>query len=120
MHCHVIVASRQGGIGNGLTYDTGSFDVKLGSLVRVSLRGKLIEGIVVGLEKESKPDPDDFDVKPIAELISNEPLLSEAHIQTVKWMANYYYCPLRSALTAFLPAPPWSKLASFLEGPRND
>ncbi len=108
MHSLVVVHSRNPGIGNGLTYDPGDLNVQPGSLVKVSFRKKLTEGIVVSMDEVVKEKT--YEVLKMQESLSEEPLLSESHLKTARWMAGYYFCSLRSALTPFLPSPPWRRL----------
>ncbi len=68
-----------------------------------------MEGIVLSTD-DGPLDEEGFTLKPIEEIISKEPVLSAAQLKTMYWMADYYYCPLRSALTPFLPSPPWRTL----------
>jgi len=109
MRCTVLVNSRSPGIHNGLSYETGDLTVEPGMLVRISVRKKEMEGIV--LSTDNGPlDEEGFTLKPIDEIISKEPVLSTAQLKTLQWMADYYYCSLRSAMTPFLPSPPWRTL----------
>ena len=111
MFITVVTANRQVGIGNGLTYSASPRFTGLlvtGLLVRVPLRRKLVEGIIVDISNE-KPKGD-FDIKEIAEVVSDIPLLTSNQISTAKWMAEYYMCSLRQALSPFLPGSPWSSL----------
>jgi primosomal protein N' (replication factor Y) len=113
MHCTVITASRSRGIGGGLTYETTDASVKPGSRVLVPLRNALVEGIVLAVTE--KRAQEDFDVKMVKEVLSNQPLLTEAQIKTLLWVAEYYHCTVRHALSVFLPAPPWNTLAEHPE-----
>ena len=93
VYANVIVTSRQSGIGSGLTYRVGQGQgLGLGSLVKVPLRKKLVEGIVVEILNE-KPEGD-YDMREIAEVISDTPLLSEEQIHIARWIAEYYVCSL--------------------------
>lgn len=109
MFAKVVTASRSSFIGNGLTYEINtSENLKLGSTVTVPLRNKFIEGVIVELNEHRKEE--EYDVKTIKELLAGEPLLTEAQIKTVRWMAEYYICTLRSALGIWLPQTPWSSV----------
>jgi primosomal protein N' (replication factor Y) len=108
MEVTVVTASRSLGIGHGLTYDAGSKIVSTGSIVRVPLRKTIVEGIVTGIVEARAAKP--FPLKEIGEVLGDQPLLTEAQLQTAAWMSDYYFCSPRQALGAFLPAPPWSKL----------
>lgn len=106
MFCTVVTAPRQAGIMNGLTYDSGSHAVQPGSLVRVPLRNKLVEGIVVAV---SDTRTETYDLKQIHDVIGS-PLLPQPYVQLIHWMADTYLTTLRHVLAVSLPTPPWSKL----------
>ncbi len=108
MFCTVLTASKSGGIGNGLTYDAGDLDVRPGLLVRVPLRNRLVEAIVVNVQREAPVS--EYDLKKVHSIFHPIPLLSEEQIATVRWMAEYYVTTLRQAIGVWLPAPPWIKL----------
>ncbi len=78
-----------------------------GSLVRVPLRGKLVEGIVTEINTAR---PEAADIKMIQSVISLEPLLPPHLIALGQFIANYYLCTMRHVLTVLLPTPPWSHL----------
>ncbi|MBI1812634.1 primosomal protein N' [Candidatus Peregrinibacteria bacterium] len=108
MYCTVVTSSRFKGIGNGLTYELAEGSLQAGSPVRVPLRNRLTEGIVVEiLEKRAS---DEFDLKQVKEILGKEPLLTEAHLKTARWISEYYICTLRQALGLWLPAPRWTQL----------
>lgn len=105
MRCVVLVNTRSPGIGNGLTYDAQDPAIQPGTLVKVPLRKKSVEGIVLSLENANEADV--FDPKPVEELLGAEPLLTQAQLKLLRWIAGTYYCSLRGALTPFLPSSPW-------------
>lgn len=109
MYCTTLVRSRSRGIGDGLTYDAGDAPVAPGSLIRVPLRKKNAEGIVLDIAP-TLPEKTDFVVKAIEGIIGDAPLLTRAQILTLRWMAQYYRCTLRQAVGIFLPSRPWSAL----------
>lgn len=106
MRCLVLLNTRSPGIGNGLTYDTRDLPVTPGSLVKVPLRKKSIEGIVLSLDPVNTSE-DTYEAKPIDEIVGADPLLTPAHLQLLRWMAGNYFCPLAAAMRPFLPASPW-------------
>lgn len=110
MYCTVLTASKSLGIGNGLTYEVGEAAgaVQIGSPVRVPLRNRLVEGIVIELQE--KRANENYDLRSIQELMGSEPLLTEYQMKTVRWMSQYYCCSLRQALGVWLPATPWSNV----------
>lgn len=106
----VLTASRSPRIGNGLTYSCGDFSVCPGMLVTVPLRDKDVEGIVIEVQTDDAPQPA-YPLKPMTSIVGATPLLTAPHIQLLRWMAGYYWCSLRGALTPFLPASRWQALA---------
>jgi primosomal protein N' (replication factor Y) len=109
MHCLVLTHSKSPGINNGLTYDTADKNIKPGALVRVQLRKKSMEGLVLSTENELAGEKE-YSLKPVEEVLSIEPIIGETQLKTMQWMSQYYCCSLRAALTPFLPSPPWKTL----------
>ncbi|MFH1670681.1 MAG: primosomal protein N' [Patescibacteria group bacterium] len=108
MKCTVLTSSRSPGISGGLTYDAKDLKVQPGSHVLVPLRKELVEGIVIDIQEERAKE--EFDIKDVEELIGEQPLMTKPQIQTLRWMAQYYYCSLRQALRVWLPSKSWKKL----------
>ncbi|HLD71487.1 MAG TPA: primosomal protein N' [Candidatus Peribacteraceae bacterium] len=107
MRTTVITSSRSRALANGLTYEAPD-TLKIGMPVSVPLRNTLIEGIILSVE-DAKAD-EEFDIKEIKSVLHEKPLLSEPQLRTLRWMAEYYCCTIRSAMSVWLPPPPWSKL----------
>ena len=78
---------------------------RLESHVRVPLRNKLVEGVVVAVQQERESQ--DYDYKKIKAILGTTPVLTDAQIRTAQWMSGYYRCSLRQALSVFLSSPPW-------------
>src|SRR5438128_126998 len=74
--------------------------VAIASRVKVSFRGREVEGFVVGLRKDP---PQAVDVLPIQSLIDPEPLLRPDIFQLCCWIADYYLAPLGEVLKSALP-----------------
>ena len=106
MLCTVVTTSKSPGIANGLTYMT-STDIQAGAHVRVPLRKKVVDGVVVEIQKQKSTS---YEVKSVEQISDALPLLSAAQINTLLWMSDYYCCSLRSALSPWLPGVSWSKL----------
>jgi primosomal protein N' (replication factor Y) len=104
----VLPFSRSQAIGNGLTYGSNDAKVRPGVLVRMKLRGKATQGIVVAEDNESTLD--ESKVMPIDAVEHEMPLLPEASLQTLRWMTEKYRTTQRQALTPFLPPPPWHRI----------
>ena len=109
MYLTVVTSSRSGAIGQGLTYEVdGQPGIKPGFAVKVPLRKKIVDGIVIEvLEKKLQTE---FDLRAVKDVLGDSPLLTEAQMKTVRWMSEYYCCSLRQALQVWLPPPPWSRL----------
>jgi primosomal protein N' len=72
----------------------------------VPLRKKSIEGIVVDVGCDGAGHGRIVHAAQIEAVIGTEPLLPPTSVHALWWMAEYYHCPLRYALTPFLPAHP--------------
>jgi len=70
-----------------------------GSRVRVPVRTRTALATVIELLEET----DAPGVKPIAEVVSAEPILSPLLLRLGEWMADYYCCSLEAAMKAVLP-----------------
>src|SRR5688500_18872799 len=70
-----------------------------GSRVRVPVRTRTMLATVIELLDTT----DVPGVKPIAEVVSAEPILSPLLLRLGAWMADYYCCPLEAAMKAVLP-----------------
>lgn len=109
----VLPLSRSQAIGNGLTYVSNDDRIAPGVLVKMKLRGKQTQGIVVAEDTDTTLE--ESKIHPIDELVSDMPLLPTHSLQTMQWLAGYYRTTLRQALTIFLPPPPWHRV--FLHEP---
>lgn len=76
--------------------------VRPGSAVYVPFGRRTLQGIVVSLG-DLPAYGDVAAVRPIAGLIEERPLLSEAHIALARWISDYYLAPLFDAVSLMLP-----------------
>jgi primosomal protein N' (replication factor Y) len=87
----------------GRTFDyalpAGLADLVPGARVRVPVRTRTAVGTVLEQVSESPH----HGIREILEVISADPVLSPVLIQLGKWIADYYCCPLETALKAVLP-----------------
>jgi len=73
--------------------------VHVGSRVKVPLRSREILATVVALvDTPSVPNPRFF-----LELIAEGPILNESLLRLARWMADYYCCPIETAIRSVLP-----------------
>ena len=88
--------------GNAFDYELPepvATQLQVGSRVRVPVRTRTMLGTILELRETTEARG----VKPIAEVVSAEPVLSPLLIQLGKWIADYYCCPLEAALRSVLP-----------------
>ncbi|MDP2934775.1 MAG: hypothetical protein Q8N59_03365, partial [bacterium] len=81
--------------------------IKIGSLVKISVRKKKINAIVVDCrkleqEKIRLKKIADFQIKPIEKIVSVEPVLIEKQIKLLFWISDYYFAPLGLVARIFL------------------
>ena len=74
-------------------------EVKPGSRVRVPVRMRTLLGTVLEVSAQT----DAQGVRPIAALVKGEVSLNAALLKLAAWMADYYCCPLETALKAVVP-----------------
>ena len=73
--------------------------VRVGSRVHVPFGHRNVQGHVVAfVDKSSYPN-----IKEIADVIGERPLLDPAMIELARWMARYYCCPVEVAMRCVLP-----------------
>lgn len=77
-------------------------EIKIGCLVEVPFRNKMIEGIVWQLVKQSKFEK----LKSIKKIITPEVIANNFHRELAVWMSQYYLEPLGKCLFTILPPIP--------------
>jgi primosomal protein N' (replication factor Y) len=73
--------------------------VGVGSLVLVPFASNRAQAIVIA----SPEQPPDVPIKPIAEVLDSDPVVSPAHIALARWISEHYLCSLIDALLPMLP-----------------
>lgn len=73
--------------------------VQIGSHVIVPFGRRRVAGYVVGFPAEAPP----VQLKEIAALVADEPLLTEEGLAIARWVARMWYAPLADALRLVLP-----------------
>ncbi len=92
-----------------LTYGVPSelhSQVQVGCRVKVAVGRRRLTGVVVALASEP---PEGFSVKPIAEALDIEPVITGELLELAHFIANYYLAPLGEAVRLMIPGdlPPW-------------
>ncbi|MBD3275029.1 MAG: primosomal protein N' [Candidatus Marinimicrobia bacterium] len=77
--------------------------VQVGSRVIVSLRNRKTPGYVVEINPDITPEVRKK-LKPVTQVVDDEPLFSEELIQLMKWVSTYYLTPLGKVLHTALPS----------------
>ena len=76
-----------------------SLKIAVGSRVKIPVRTRLLAGTVIELL-----DACEFSsVKDITELLDERPMIRPALLELAYWMADYYCCPLETAVCSVLP-----------------
>ncbi len=82
-------------------------EVQVGSAVLVPVVRRQLTGFVVGF---ADPPPEVKDIRDLLRLVDRDSLLAPEVVGLCRWLADYYFAPLGSALAAALP--PGIKLTS--------
>jgi primosomal protein N' (replication factor Y) len=94
-----------GGFNQALSYGVSSkleSKIKIGSLVRITLGSRRLNGIVISLDSKIKDF--NFELKFISSLVQDEPVLNGELIALARWMSSYYYTSVEHVLEAMIPS----------------
>ena len=73
--------------------------IGVGSRVRVPVRTRLLTGTVIEILSSCEYDT----VRDISQLLDEKPMIRPALLELARWMADYYCCPLETAVCSVLP-----------------
>ncbi|MDE2148654.1 MAG: primosomal protein N' [Gammaproteobacteria bacterium] len=93
------------GLPGTLDYAAGTLPIeslRVGLRVRVPLAQRHAVGVVVA---EPRPDPGRHELRAIAGLLDETPLLTPGLLALCRWCAGYYHHPLGAVLATALPGP---------------
>ncbi|WP_166238114.1 primosomal protein N' [Paenibacillus turpanensis] len=76
--------------------------IAVGSRVAVTFAGRVLQGIVVGLSRETDVDPSKL--RGIEEVLDAAPPLTEELIELSDWVSRTYACPRITSIGVMLPA----------------
>lgn len=79
--------------------------VKIGSLVQVPFRSKVIEGYVVGFTSLDDPSLKGFDLKELLASPFDEPVFSDKDLNFFNWISEYYQLPIGEVFHSAFPKP---------------
>lgn len=83
------------------TYAVGEVVPAVGSRVLVPFSGQKLMGVVVRVH--DNPPTEEFEVKPIQQVLDTEAVLSPELMELAQWIAGYYLAPLGEVLRGMLP-----------------
>jgi primosomal protein N' (replication factor Y) len=83
------------------TYAVNGTVPTIGARVLVPFSGQRLIGVVVRLHDD--PAPEGIEIKPIQQVLDDEPLLPDELMQLATWIAQYYVAPLGEVLRSMLP-----------------
>lgn len=70
--------------------------------VLVPFGGRTVEGFVIAIREEDT-STGEFELKPIADVLDEEPWFSPVMIRVAKWLSTYYLCTMAEAMRLFIP-----------------
>jgi len=73
--------------------------IGVGSRVRVPVRTRLLNGTVIEVLSACEY----HSVRDITQLLDDKPMIRPALLELARWMADYYCCPLETAVCSVLP-----------------
>ncbi len=112
MFCDVLILQPESAHDQIYTYLLPeTTEAQVGSLVSVPVRQSFWQGIILKIYGEK---PEFKVIKPIKEVLCEEPLITRAGLQLAYWLSDYYVCSLNKAVKVFLPPPIRQKEKEFL------
>jgi len=90
-------------LGTNSVFDyTFDGDVRVGQIVEVGFRNRVVEAVVLEREKEERRK-EGFKLKKVVRVLSEEPMVGEREIEVMKWISEYYFVPLSVVARTFVP-----------------
>ncbi len=77
--------------------------VSIGSLVHIPFRSKQMQGVVLDIVEKTEST---YTIKPITEVLEEEPILTDAQIQTLKNISHYYGVSMGAFIRMIVPEKP--------------
>ena len=79
--------------------------------VLVPFGGRRVEGFVLSVAAHMEAAPSDYKLKDIISAVDEEAWFLPEMIETARWMADFYLCPLAGAMRLFMPGKSGLKIA---------
>src|SRR5580698_3259930 len=83
------------------TYAVNGVVPVVGARVLVPFSGQRLMGVVVKVHEDTPPD--DFEIKPVQQVLDDAALLPDELMELARWIAGYYVAPLGEVLRGMLP-----------------
>jgi primosomal protein N' (replication factor Y) len=83
------------------TYAVNGVTPVVGARVLVPFSGQRLMGVVVRVHEDAPPD--DFEIKPVQQVLDDAALLPDELMELARWIASYYVAPLGEVLRGMLP-----------------
>jgi len=83
------------------TTNTAGYVIQPGVRVRISFAHHVLVGLVVSID--SKTDLKPAKLKTVLEVIDQEPLFEQSHLDWLLWVSRYYHYPVGEAIFTMLP-----------------
>ena len=83
------------------TYAVNGVVPVVGARVLVPFRGQRLMGVVVRVHDDAPKD--DFEIKPVQQVLDDAALLPDELMELARWIASYYVAPLGEVLRGMLP-----------------
>jgi primosomal protein N' (replication factor Y) (superfamily II helicase) len=83
------------------TYAVNGVVPVIGARVIVPFSGQRLMGVVVRVHEEAPAE--DFEIKPVQQVLDDAPLLLDELMELARWIASYYIAPLGEVLRGMLP-----------------
>src|SRR5271154_5868610 len=83
------------------TYAVNGVTPVVGARVLVPFRGQRLMGVVVRVHEDAPAD--DFEIKPVQQVLDDAALLPDELMELARWIASYYVAPLGEVLRGMLP-----------------
>ncbi len=88
-------------LGQTFTYEVRGATPAVGARVLVPFSGQKLMGVVVRVHDEAPAE--EFEIKPIQQVMDDAALLPEELMELARWIAQYYVAPLGEVLRGMLP-----------------
>src|ERR1700728_2933481 len=83
------------------TYAVNGVVPVVGARVLVPFSGQRLMGVVVRVHEDAPAD--DFEIKPVQQVLDDAALLPDELMELARWIASYYVAPLGEVLRGMLP-----------------